>query len=621
VLTGMYIRRTSGSESGLKSRYKIDGTGTTASSAITSSSYAYTSNSANWGSASSSIVFELIQGSDETGAHTYEIDDITPFPVGGVVCNGTAELGDALYAIIGQTVCLWDETNDVWDVVLNVANALGECKDIIEYNGNIYVSFSGDNAYTYGSGTSWTTSTLSGDAKYAYFWAVAQGTLWKSRKDGGGAHNFVNYSTNPINGGSWGTESSIGSTDREITRLYSFNDTVIAGKEDGLHVYNRVVNDFSAADTWKNVTQEWDTFVDPENFSKGLDWHGRLYMLASLQSLFFLDRDNNLVDISSMLTAPRLTDFGGRVRAFTADPVQLWVLVDTPTADTTITKETWLMSLRTVQGQFVLHTMEQVGVGDINILSANRGFLWTLGRIYNSDQSDYEAAIYRWTLPTKTVHPAFEPTPAINITGNFDMARLDWGLPDEDKAFTKVTIITKPSVLDQTGRSIVIKFGLDQASSTGTTLATLTGSGAIQDAFFDTITTPETNAVGKDIQLNVTLNTNASSDTLNPELYAVIIHATLRPTKLKLFEALVMIGDNIPGENIAKATKLTNLNTLEDQVYAIELTEDFANEGTESTTRVHIVPGTVERMPQEEVHVGSGVEVWRLQLQETKLSA
>ena len=190
--------------------------------------------------------------------------------------------------------------------------------------------------------------------------------------------------------------------------------------------------------------------------------------------------------------------------------------------------------------------MEQVGVGDINILSANRGFLWTLGRIYNSDQSDYEAAIYRWTLPTKTVHPAFEPTPAINITGNFDMARRDWGLPDEDKAFTKVTIITKPSVLDQTGRSIVIKFGLDQASSTGTTLATLTGSGAIQDAFFDTITTPETNAVGKDIQLNVTLNTNASSDTLNPELYAVIIHATLRPTKLKLFKACLLYTSPSP---------------------------------------------------------------------------
>jgi hypothetical protein len=551
--------------------------------------------------------------------NTCYFDDFAIIPTGGVVCNGVAELADAFYGIFGRCICQWDETNDVWDAVL--IDSANEAKGIIEYNGNIYVSYSGDNAYVYGATTSWTASSIVGDARFAYFWAVAQGTLWKSRKDGGGDHNFVNSSINPINGGSWGTEVSIGSSDREITRLYSFHDTVIAGKEDGLHVYNRVVNDFSAADTWKNVTQEWEVFVDPENFSRGLDWHGRLYMLASLQSLFFLDRGDNLIDISSILTSPRLTDFGGRVRAFASDPIQLWLLVDTPTADSSITKETWLMSLRTVQGQFVLHTMEQVGVGDINILAANRGFLWALGRVNNTDASDFEAAIYRWTLPTKTVHPAFEPTPALNTTGNFDMARLDWGLPDEDKAFTKVTIVTKPNVLDQTGRSIVLKFGIDQAIPTTTTLATLTGSGAIQDAFFDTITAPETNAVGKDIQVNVTLNTNTSSDTLNPQLYAVIVHATLRPAKLKIFDTLVMIGDTLKGANVAKAKKLTDLATLEDQVYAIELTEDFANEGTENTTRVHIVPGTFQRVPAEEIYVGSGVEVYSLQLQETKLSS
>lgn len=616
----VYLRRTVGSVSGVNLDV-TDGVGIAVSSNVTSSTFTYVTASLAVDAGATALTVRIKITTAETGsAQTFEIDDFAVIPTGGVVCNGLAERSDVLYGIFGRCICQWDETNDVWDAVyIDSANA---CTDIIEYDGNLYVSFSGDNAYVYGATTSWTASNIAGDAKYAYFWAVSQGTLWKSRKDGGNsAHNFVNSSTNPVNGGAWGTEATIGSLDREITRLYAFDDTIVAGKEDGLHVFNRVVNDWSAAATWQNVTQEWEVFVDPDNFSRGQDWHGALYMMASQQSLFYLGQSRTLVDISSILTSPRLSNFGGRVRAFSADPVQLWLLVDTPTADTTATKTTRLMSLRLVQGQFVVHTMEQVTIGDINELSANRGYLWAIGRIYNTDASAYEPAIYRWTLPVKTVYPAYDATPAMNITGNFDTPRLDWGMPDENKAFIAVTIITEPNVLNQTGRSCVVAFGMDGASSTGTTLATFTGSGAVQIAYFDTLTTPETQAVGKSIQLNVTLNTQAATDTTNPKLYGVVLHALLRPARLLMWELMAKINvltNTGASPGTLKSTVLTNLGTLENQVYPIELTEDFDEDGTETTHRVIIVPGTLTRVPEEERD--QGVEVYSLVLQKVTLA-
>lgn len=543
-------------------------------------------------------------------------DDIFVVPTGGLVCGGIARLASNLYGIFGRAVCQWDETNDKWDAVYVHASATAT--SIVEYNGNIYVAFgNGDNAYIYGSGTSWTVSTIAGDAQYAHFFAVSRGTLWKSRYDGGGTHNVIASSTNPINGGSWSSEYTVGSSDRKITGLYDILDTVVGGKEDGLHYYLRVYEDGTTADTFANATNEYRSDPDSENFQRGAEFKGRLYLAASQQSFYFFDLAN-VVDLSGLLFSPRLTDFGGRIRAMAADTAQLWMLMDTPTSDTSATKETWLLSLRPRGNDILVHTVEKVNIGDINALGVHAGYLWALGRLYNTTHSVYRDAVYRWTLPSKSVAPALDASPVINTTGSFESSVWDNGLPDTQKAFINLTIFVKPSVMDAE-HTIVAKFRLDGASS-WTTLGTFNGSGAIQTKYFNAITNPETNAVGKTIQLRFEFNTD---DSVSPEMYAFSLHANLRTSRVRLWDVYVKVGNELQMLNgqkdtVKAATKLTNLRTLEAQTYPIELSEAFYEETTANTYRVQIVEGSMARVPDKETE--PGVEVWKFEMQEVTVA-
>ena len=551
--------------------------------------------------------------------------------VGDRTCRGYAVVSDKLYRALGRWVQRWDETNDYWETVY--VNAGSEASDIIEFDNNIFVAFggqSGDNAYIYGEDVSWTTSNLGGDAKYAYHFAVgrnitgtgATGTdavLWKSRQDGTADFNFVAASTNPINGGSWSSEYVIGSGDRDITKIYTFQDSLIVGKEDGLHMYRRFYNDGGAADVFENLTNEFEADINLENFSNGQDWHGRLFLVASKQSLFYFD-GSKLVDIAGLFFAPRLRDFGGRIRAFAADPIQLWAHMDVPTADTTITKETHLISLRLgANGLWMPHIIEKVEIGIPEEMVVYNGYLRASGEIYNDDDNNYETAEYRWTLPTRTVAPAFDLSAAINTGGNFETSWWDGNLPDDDKAFISLTVLTKPSTMDAE-HTIIVSFRVDEAASY-TTLGTFSGTGAVQTLYFDTIATPESKAIGKRIQLKFAF---ASDDSVSPEMYSFSLHATLRPQRVRMWEFYVQIGQNIMmrgggRDPTTKALQISNLETLEDQVYPIELTEDLDADGTATSYRVQIIRDSIARVPEEERE--QGTEIWRFICQEVPLSA
>lgn len=624
-----YVRTEGIAGTSIGLRIEDDSTGSfvgTESTLSNNTSFTYATVTRSIGPSANNVRIGIVLRDDTTvisGTVKGWADDLFIVPTGGVICHGMAERSDSLYGAFGRLICQWDETNDVWDAVrIDSAN---ETTDIVEYNGNIFVSYgAGDVEYVYGSGTTWTVSNLVGDAKFAQYWTVSRRTLWKSRKDPTDGHYFIASSTNAVNGGSWSTEYSVGSSDREITRLFSVGDTVVVGKEDGLHIYLRVYADGATADLFQNVTNEFASDVDADNFSIGAEHRGWLYMAAARQSLY---RYNLLQfqDITSLLYAPRLSDFGGRVRAIASGTGQLWLLLDTPTSDTTTTKDTWLISFREDSKGFHVHTVEKVRIGDIRVLKEHNGYVWAMGRIYNSDAADYEASLYRWVLPTKTSAPALDPSPSINTTGTFDTAIWDGNLPDTDKAFISLTIFTKPSILNLAGRSIVAKFAVDGASSF-TTLGTLTGSGAIQTLYFDTLAAPETAAVGKAIQLQFELNTNAASDTSNPQLYAFALHTTLRPLVVRTFELVCEIGDGVLLQNgqvetVAKATIISDLRTLERQVYPIRLDADFDLDGSveESNLAVQIVPGSIVRLPEEERK--DGAELWRILLQEVKVAA
>lgn len=456
------------------------------------------------------------------------------------------------------------------------------------------------------------------DDKAGYF-ATRRDSLWKSETASGVAN--ATAATNADLEAAWSTPLAVGSSSADITKLYAFQDSIVVGKENGLYIYVDYIDVYSSSTTlFSNVTEEFATLPNAENFARGAVYKGNLYVTTAQQGLYIFD-GSTLVDATQLLFAP-LAGHTGRVRALAADPSNLWMLVDVNTADATSTKEVWLYSLRERQGRFFIHTMERIDIGDINALAVNGGYLYAIGRGQNADLAGFVISTRRWTLPTKSPAPAFDATPAINTGGNFVTCVWDGGLPDENKAFISLTIFTKPSTLDA-NHTVVVDYKID-APAAWTALATFSGTGAIQTKFFEAIGVgnPETNAVGRNLQLRFTL---ASNNTVSPELYAFALHSTLRPTRVRTWEMYFQIGEGVRLHNgqadpEAKATKEAALRTLEAQAYPIRMSADLNLDGTAEFNQfaVQIIPGTLELVPVESRQ--EGVEVWRVVAQEVTVA-
>ena len=607
ITVTVWVKRTGGSDSGIILRVG-DGVGTTDSSASTSSSWARLAVTHTvHASSSDKVRIELRNSADPTADHTFHVDDISVTPTGGVVWVGTAEVADLLYAAVGRSIVRWNETNDVWDLMFYADDA---ATDIIEYFGNIYVARGAGNAYLYGTGTSWNSSndTASNDAVY---FIVNRNRLWKSDST-----YLVRSSIAPTNtaGSNWSAAYIVGSSDRSITALYNLWDTIVVGKEDGMHIYKRYYNDGGDANEFENVTNDYTSLVSADNFARGATRAGWLYLASAQQGLIRFNTQT-IEDISDTFFEPRLSSIGGRPWAFAADPTQMWMLVDTPTDDATASKTVWLASLRLKGEEWRYHLMQTVPIGDINALAANRGYLYGLGRLY--DGTAYVAASYRWTLPSQNVAPAYDVSPAILTTSSIEEPVWDGQSPDADKAYLSISIICED--LDDE-HTIRVRYGLDGADPTTTTLTTFSGSGRVQTAYFNTVTDPESAAVGRTIQTEWTLTTD---DEVSPKMYAYAIHSTLRPERVRAWECHVWVGDSVPLRNgfpepVGKAAMVSALDTLETQVYPLVLTHDFDQVGAETTVRVHIL--SLERQPEDSSQAVEGMEVWRLVLQEANTS-
>ena len=178
--------------------------------------------------------------------------------------------------------------------------------------------------------------------------------------------------------------------------------------------------------------------------------------------------------------------------------------------------------------------------------------------------------------------------------------------------------------------TITAKYGLD-GGDLSYTLRTMGSSSpdAGQTLYFNDATvsgsaiTPTTQAVGSSIQMQFDFSTTSDqAGSSPPRLYAFEIHSTLRPVKLKLWEVFVRIGEDLIQESgyynpVSKTKQLTDLDTLEDQVYPIYFKHTYdghAGIDEESSTSVHIVD-------RERVSMGDEFEVHRLILQEADTSA
>ena len=586
-----------------------DGVGASSAAAVTASSYTVKTVARTVDAAATEVTIRFVLDSDDVGATTFEIDDVyfvshTSSSAGSTAPVAATTFKDAFYAVFGTTVCKWDETNDVWNAVY-LGSAGVVATSIVAYDANLYVAFgNGDTAYVYGSDTTWTVSTLAGDAKFAHFFAVTRtvdssgATLWKSRYDAGDSlHTYVNFSTNPINGGSWDTELTVGTTDKKITALHSFNDTVYAAKEDGLYAWVHVYDDGSVARLFENLTPEYATQPNSNNFKLGAAWKGWLYLTASQQTFFRVNRFD-YVDLSSLLFSPKIDDGagGGRVISMAGSPNQLYLLLEGLSTTTR-----WLCSARFVEGRLVLHVLDFFDTGSLEgsallfVNDAGDPYLWSMGGVTKDSQTVNGSM--RLKLPASSVAPALDATPSLALSGFLYTSAMDWGMPDEVKAFIKLTCIVDPSTVDS-NHTIVVSFDIND-TGTWTTLGTIsTASTAVQTLSFDSISDPETNAHGRSIRFR--FNFTSTLVTSSPVLRSFALHASLRPLRVKVWAVNVLLGEGVVMRNgladpEAKATKLSAIRTLEAQKYPIVLKEDFDGVLSYTSHRVFIRQGSLRR--------------------------
>jgi hypothetical protein len=597
-----------------------DSAGSTVSPDITNSDYTQISLTRTIDGSASSLRVGFESGTVAGAGSTWQIDDIFIIPTGGVTFKGVAEDGGALYGLFGRCICQWDETDDIWDAVYISSAAFNS---IVQFDGNLYAAHLDGTAYVYGSTTSWTVSTITAPGQDANFFVVASGDgsvtmrLWKGILGSIDASNYGVYeAVDPLNSGSWGGVYKIGTVDTDITGMYHVTGNLVIGKEEGLFQFKTFFNDGTASNDFINLTLEYENNPTSENFAVGQESKGALYLSASQQALFRRD-PSALTDISSLLQAPRADgDFGGRVRAMTNDASGLWLLVDTPTTDATNSKTTWLMQLKLAGNEFKVYTMQQISIGDIGGIEVHNNYLWLFGQIYNSDASKYESSIYRFNLPLKSKFPAFDAAPLINLTGDFTTSRWNGNLPDADKAFISCTLFHKATL--DAEHTIVVKYGVNNADPTTTLGTANTGSTTQTTFYFNDVSTPESNAIGKDIQLNIAF---ATDDTVSPELYGFAVHSMLSPVRVVLRDFQVYIGNNIEmynlqGDPTSKKTLIDNLETLESQVYPVYVTEDLDGDGTPTSGRWKILVDSVQKVEE----LDDDIEIWSLTMQKVVVS-
>ena len=633
-----------------------DGQGTTVGTAINSvsgystGSWVHTSVTRTIHASASEVTIYIgdSTNADGTTALVYYFDTITiqVDGAGDEICVGMATHNNITYHAQGQVVSRWDENRDCWDAVYIHASA--NATNIVHFSNNIYVAFGYSAAYIYGSLTSWTVSTLASAIKYAKYFAVARNNagnlaLWKTE-----TVNTIKSSTAPGNSGSWSGAYTIGSSERAITGLFSAFDTIMVGKEDGLWQYNRTYAGTSTAENaFAPTSTEWDKGVHSKNFSTGAEWHGFFYTTASTQSIIRW-APGQIQDITSLFVAPRIPGYGGEIKALAPSPHEMWVAADIPeTAEAGVfgdfpiaiggasSKNIKIISLRQdSSGQFNVHTVDEAKFGEIDALNvyydeaSDTRYLIAAGRVTGGGTEKDHARSYRWSLPTRSAAPYIDAGTVVAKSGTFDTSIWHGGVPGTNKAFLKAVFWVE-NIGSAGSETLKVQYGLDGADSETFTLGTLSSTDRVLTLYFNDATVtgggdinPLTQATGRSIQLRLTLTTTAPENKDRPKLFAFEIHSTLRPPKLKTWEVFVRIGEDMMQETgyydpVSKTKQLTDLDTLEDQVYPIYFKHSYdghAGFDEESSTSVQIVD-------RERVSIGDEYEVHRLILQETDTSA
>lgn len=640
ITFGAMVRSQSASPSSSELRFQIfDGVSTALSNAdiaeTAASSFTFHSVTHTFSSTPSNDVrirITVVPASSD-GA-TFDVDDMFVHIGANNTCVGVVEAAGNHYAAVGPNILFLDETDvnqPFWKHSYTEPNGV-VATGIESFNDSVYVGYSTTAKYVSGTDGSWTVATTSDPRDKAQFFVVQGNRLWKNASSN--SIEYAEANSGVVDSSNFNVIfNGVSDTGSPITGLYLLNNAVVLGTERGVAVF------FEDEQRFRTIYAPFQTDPSSENFARGVTHHdGWLYLTTEKQGLVRFN-GYSFEDLSELFMAPRLTDYGGRVQAISSDPYQLWLLVDTPTIDTSQTKTVRLMSLKQIGGRWKLHDQHQVAIGSINFLATAGDYLYGFGPAQHGGSANFMSAL-RFPLPIKVPFPFADEIGGrlLDNTGTIDMPRWHGGQPDAEKALISVDFWVEDT---DSNNTIQLGFGVDGAANTTTTFTVVNSTTTSTPAIVTKTTasdlssgTPSTVAVGRVFDFRFTLVRNTSQTEpdavartggaqVSPKLYAFAAHFVLRPSRKRAWEIFVRLGGALLNglrDDRGKSDVIADLDTLELQVFPIELEEDFDQNGVAVTRAVVI--RDVERVLDEKLMGRSGrplqegEELWRLILQE-----
>ena len=351
----------------------------------------------------------------------------------------------------------------------------------------------------------------------------------------------------------WGTEIEVGKPEADITNAFAANDTLVVGKEDGMFVYDRNINQF------KDVSPEAGLFAGSNNFKRAIARAGRIYATSgdrAFWSIPFLVQDNQWEDISYLLRATSFIGFGGRVTSLAQDVNNIFVTVaddlkphthlfpyTMPVTFSTggIAQKLYLVAIRTQRessaapAEQVAHTITSLDMSDCAQLgrykdettATVRSSTFAFGTFSNDDTSNSnsdEPRITRLVMPLENEHPSLVGGRQIRTSGDFYTSFMDFNFPDQEKALAKISFLTTNVDSDST---VALSYKTDDTTYDDdqgwNSIGTITTAGS------QVLTPPLTSPVTfKRIRFKLTLSTAARTDR-GPRVLSMVVHSMFNP--------------------------------------------------------------------------------------------
>ena len=598
-----YAKRISGSGS-----CTLSVTGTATTEATTSSSYNIIEVTGVAASAATTITLTFSTADD-----VWDIDDICVIPAGGVSFpSAPVTFEGYCYVICGQMLLYWDEIRKTFDCKYFFDRAVNS---IITFDEKMLVGSTvkdGSNNYKYfyltvggnPASTSLTPNTVTSSTA-----AVAEAKFFVRARNANGnfavakvRSNKVAFIKDPyISSPVWGSEIEIGKPESEITNAFAANDTLVVGKEDGMFVYDRNINQF------RDVSPEAGLFSGSNNFKRAIARAGRIYATSgdrAFWSIPFLVQDNQWEDISYLLRATSFIGFGGRVTSLAQDVNNIFVTVADDLKPFThlfpytmpfdfsqggIAQKLYLVAIRTQRdssaapAEQVAHTITSLDMSDCSQLarykdettSTIRSSTFAFGTFANDQTSNSDAnepRITRLVMPLENEHPSLVGSRQIRTQGDFYTSFMDFNFPDQDKSLAKIaflsTNVDSDSTVSLSYKTDDITYDDDQG---WTSIGTISSSGS--QVLTPSLTDPVT---FKRIRFRLRLSTAARTDR-GPRVLSMVVHAMFNPVDFLTWNVQAKLLDaRLTSRRLRQAkdsqvlsTVLSNIDTLRQEPFIL----------------------------------------------------